>query len=179
MSQREMMNNASSDQMPTEAHVNAVMKCVKDRIAKLPVPVPHEVAVSLHHAEMNFWMQPYQTYHGGLAAILVYLKGDGNAFPVFMECPGDVDGRNVNPFMWDVLRQHDAKLVVYTATGKSDRLMVIAMAEKVLFNMRCPMLLHDGGEFSLGEWVIERSKPGKSAGGLAHRPPCQGWWGHA
>ena len=44
---------------------------------------------------------------------------------------------------------------MYSATSKSDCLLVCAMTEKVLYKMRCPILQYHG-EFSRGEWNIER-----------------------
>ena len=137
------------------AHVNEVMNRVKDRLAKLTAPVPHAVEVGIRHAEMNFWMHPYETYHGGLPTVLVYPKGDGSTFPQLMECPEHVDGRDVLHLMADLGQTRDAKLVVYSATSKSGCLLVCAMTESLLYKMRCPISPYHG-DFSLGDWNIER-----------------------
>jgi hypothetical protein len=140
---------------PPEAHVNEVMNRVKDRIARLPAPVPHEVELAADHAEMTFWMHSYETFRGWFPAILIYPKGDGSAFPMLMECPEEVDGRDALRLMSDLGNKHEAKLVVYSATSKSGCFLVCAMTEKGLYKMRCPILQYHG-EFSLGDWNIER-----------------------
>jgi hypothetical protein len=143
---------------PSDDHINEVMNRVRERLAKLPAPVPHEVDVGIHHAEMNFWMHPYETFHGGLPSILLYPKGDDSAFPHLMECPEDVDGQDVLRLMGQIGEQHDAKMVLYSATSKSGCLLVLAMTAEVLYKMRCAILQYRG-EFSLGDWSIERHEP--------------------
>ncbi len=152
---RDQERNELMTSPPSEARVNDVMNRVEDRMSKLPALVPKEVSIAIRHAEMNFWMNPSVSYHGGLPSILLYPKGDGSAFPLLMECPEDVDGRDVLRFMAGLGQQHDAKLVVYSATSKSGCLLVCAMTENVLYKMRCPILPYQG-EYSLGDWNIER-----------------------
>lgn len=142
---------------PSDEHINEVMKRVDERLAKLSGSVPHEVEVAIRHSEANFWLNPYETFHGGLPCFLIYPKDDGSDWPKMLECPDDVmGGTKVVNLMLDLWHKQDANFVVYSVTTMSGCLLVLVMTnERILYKMVCPILQYNG-EFSLGDWNIER-----------------------